>query len=52
MAGGVQGLDSPTSPEMGPAEGTLVLPLTHQTQTLVREWGHPKALSGCIPDVG
>lgn len=30
--GGVQGLDGPNSPEMGPAEGTLIPPLTHQPE--------------------
>lgn len=30
--GGVQGLDAPNSPEMGPAEGTPIPPLTHQPE--------------------
>ena len=53
--GGVQGLDNPNSPEMGPAEGTPVLPLTHWTEPSDGERGHPQsptALLGFALGVG
>lgn len=40
--GGVRGLDRPKSPEMGPAEGTPIPPLTHQTEPSDGERGRPQ----------
>lgn len=39
---GVPGVDRPSSPEMGPAEGTPIPPLTHQTKPSEGERGHPQ----------
>lgn len=57
--GDVEGLDSPASPEMGPAEGTPILPLAHWTQPLGRGMGPtPKpcspsrVCSGCRKQMG
>lgn len=43
VLGGVQSLDSPNSPEMGPAEGTPIPPLTLRTESSDGERGHPQS---------
>lgn len=51
----VQGVDRPGSPEMGPAEGTPIPPLTYQTEPSEGEWGRPQnpaALGGFAPNEG
>lgn len=57
--GDVEGLDSPASPEMGPAEGTPILPLARWTQPLGRGMGPapkpcspPRLCSGCKKQMG
>lgn len=42
LRGDVQGLDRPESPEMGPAEGTPIPPLTHRTEPSDGERGRPQ----------
>lgn len=42
LLGGVQGLDRPESPAMGPAEGTPIPPLTHRSEPSDGEQGRPQ----------